>query len=111
MIPEIKNNPTLSDFQAHIKLVCEENGWHKNNHLEIFLLFTEEVGELAKSIRSYTKLHCDLVDNKQNLEEELADVFNYLLDIANYFDIDMEKSYRKKISIINERYKLNNEKK
>lgn len=95
---KLKENPTLADFQKHIKDMCIERGWDKNSHLEIFLLFTEEVGELAKAIRNKTELYAE--DKKtikhQELEDELADVFNYLLDLANYFDIDLETAYRNK---------------
>lgn len=101
MITKLKENPKLSDFQEHIKSVCKEFGWENNNHLEIFLLFSEEVGELAKAIRKHTGLHSKTVDS--NIEEEVADVFNYLLDFANYFGIDLEQAYRKKIDMIVER--------
>jgi NTP pyrophosphatase (non-canonical NTP hydrolase) len=30
------------------------------------------------------------------LEEEFADVLSYLLDLANYFQIDLEKAFREK---------------
>ena len=103
MIQTLKENPQLSDFQEHIKSVCKEFGWANNNHLEIFLLFSEEVGELAKAIRKQTELHSKTVDS--NIEEEIADVFNYLLDIANYFGIDLEQAYRNKIDKIVEREK------
>jgi len=97
----LKENPTLLDFQNHIKRVCKEYGWDSNNHLEIFLLLSEEIGELAKAIRSYTNLHIDNnIQPKINLEEEFADVFNYFLDLANYFEIDIESAYRAKIKLL-----------
>ncbi len=96
-MPELSPQPTLADFQAHIKAVCTERGWDKNSYSEIFLLFTEEVGELAKSIRNEAKLHAQVDPKKRfELEEEFADVFNYLLDLANYFNVDLEAAYRKK---------------
>ncbi len=94
---ELPPKPTLADFQAHIKAVCAERGWDKNTYSEIFLLFTEEVGELAKAIRNESKLHAQAEPKKRfELEEEFADVFNYLLDLANYFNVDLEAAYRKK---------------
>jgi len=95
---EIKQNPTLRDFQEHIKQICKERGWDKNNPLEIFLLFSEEVGELAKAIRNRLKLYHEEGKILQNdeLGLELADVFNYLLDIANCFDVDLETAVREK---------------
>jgi len=42
---------TIAQAQKFIKDLCDHHGWHKNSSLEIFLLFTEEVGELEKAIR------------------------------------------------------------
>lgn len=96
-MPELPANPTLADFQFHIKAVCAERGWDNNTYSEIFLLFTEEVGELAKAIRNESKLHAQVDPKKRfELEEEFADVFNYLLDLANYFKVDLGTAYRKK---------------
>ena len=96
----LKENPTLPEFQQYIKEICKERGWDKNNYLEIFLLFTEEVGELAKAMRKQANLY-----NEQekadtfHLAEEFADVFSYLLDLANYFDINIEQAFRDKDKI------------
>ena len=102
---KLKTNPTLSDLQYYIKNISEERGWNKNNHLEIFLLFSEEIGELAKAIRNKTKLYAEqgkLVQD-QELENEFADVLNYLLDLANSFNIDLEKAFRQKDKINSQR--------
>lgn len=96
MLP--KNKTTLADLQNHIKEIGKERGWDKNSYLEIFLLFSEEIGELAKAIRNHEGLYAeeDRKDKRFELEEEFADVFNYLLDLANYFEIDLETAFRKK---------------
>ncbi|MGB1120444.1 MAG: MazG nucleotide pyrophosphohydrolase domain-containing protein [Saprospiraceae bacterium] len=102
---ELKEKPTLTDLQQYIKVLCAERGWDKNNHLEIFLLFTEEVGELAKSIRAYSNLYQEKNKEKskevtqKELEGEFADVLSYLLDLANYFEVDLEKAFREKEAI------------
>ena len=103
MIP-LKEKPTLIDLQAHIEAVCRERGWDKNTHTEKFLLFVEEVGELAKEIRNTEGLHSKKAKGavgRAHLEEEFADVLNYLLDLANNFNIDLEKAYRDK-HLVNE---------
>ncbi|UZR94575.1 MazG nucleotide pyrophosphohydrolase domain-containing protein [Chondrinema litorale] len=99
-MPQLPEKPELKDFQDYIKQLCIEKGWNKNNHLEIFLLFMEEVGELAKAMRNAEKLYQE--EGKAagfELEEEFADVFNYLLDLANHFNIDLEEAFRKKNEI------------
>ncbi len=98
MIP-LKEKPTLEDLQKHLAEVCRERGWDKNTHTEKFLLFVEEVGELAKEIRNTSGVNSKKAKGEQgraHLEEEFADVFNYLLDLANTFDVDLEKAYRDK---------------
>lgn len=96
----LKEQPTLADFQNYIKQTGIERGWNKNNHLEIFLLFMEEVGELAKAIRNHDGLYAEKAKyNRTNLNEEFADVFNYFIDLANCFDIDLEKAIRDKEAI------------
>jgi NTP pyrophosphatase (non-canonical NTP hydrolase) len=97
-MPVLKANPTLSDFQEYLKILCSERGWDKNNPLEIFLLFSEEVGELAKAMRNRMKLYHEhgKVYKENELENEFADVLSYLLDLANQFDIDLEQAFRKK---------------
>ncbi len=97
---ELKQNPLLKDYQNYIQQIGVERGWNKNNHLELFLLFSEEVGELAKAIRNYDKLYAEKdKSHPVNIDEELADVFNYLLDLANYFKIDLETAFRNKEQI------------
>jgi NTP pyrophosphatase (non-canonical NTP hydrolase) len=95
----LKEKPTLTDLQKHIADVCAERGWDKNTHTEKFLLFVEEVGELAKEIRNTSGLYSKKAkgpETRAHLEEEFADVLNYLLDLANTFDVDLEKAYRDK---------------
>lgn len=97
----LKPTPTLPDLQQYIKDICTERGWDKNNHLELFLLFSEEVGELAKAIRNHTRLYAEQerAHKQTELEEEFADVFAYLLDLANYFNIDLEQAFRAKDTV------------
>lgn len=105
----LKEKPTLTDLQEYIKVLCAERGWDKNNHLEMFLLFSEEIGELAKAIRAYSGLYQEkgkeksAEETKKELEGEFADVLSYLLDLANYFDVDLEKAFRDKEAINAER--------
>lgn len=97
-MPILPKNPTLPQFQQYVKQVCAERGWDKTNHLELFLLLSEEVGELAKAIRYHNGLFSETTNQpkKYDLEGEFADVLSYLLDLANHFGIDLEKAFRQK---------------
>ena len=52
-----------------------------------FLWFAEEVGELASAIAGKT--------DRANLEEEFADVFAWLVTLANVEGVDLEKAITK----------------
>ena len=94
----------LADVQAHVKAFCAERGWNKNSHLVILSGLVEEIGELTRAMRDYRgeweqEGKESKAGQKEILEKEFADVLNYLLDLANYFDVDMERAYRKKHKI------------
>ncbi len=98
---KIKEQPTLSDLQTYVQKVCEANGWDKASHLQTWLLFTEEIGELAKSIRDIDNLYQEKekAGVRENMEGEFADVLSYLLHLANIFDVDLERAFREKEAI------------
>ena len=90
-------HPTLPALQQYMDAICQERGWTKDSYAEKFLLFTEEVGELAKAIRKTQGLYQEQARQKHlELEEEFADVLSYLLDLANYFQVDLETAFREK---------------
>lgn len=94
---QLKENPTLRDLQGYAKDFCEEKGFDKDTSLQDFLLFSEEVGELAKCIRNVEGIRVETAkDNNIELEEEFADVFHYLLNLANKYNIDLGEAFRMK---------------
>ena len=96
----LPEHPTLKDLQKYMDEVCKERGWTKDNYSEKFLLFVEEVGELAKAMRKATGLYQEKAKQKSiELSEEFSDVLSYLLDLANYFSIDLEQAFREKEKI------------
>jgi len=52
-----------------------------------FTWFIEEIGELADAV---------IKMNREAIEEELADVFAWLLSIANLLNINLDIAFRKK---------------
>lgn len=94
---ELPERPTLGDLQRYIAAVCEERGWTKDSPAEKFLLFVEEVGELAKAMRKAAGLYEESARQRHMpLEEEFADVLSYLLDLANAYHVDLEAAFRAK---------------
>lgn len=98
-LPPLPKSPTtLAQLQQYQDEMCKARGWDKASTLETFLLFSEEFGELAKAIRNRLALYQekDKVLKSEELEGEFADVFSYLMELANHFEIDLETVYRAK---------------
>ena len=95
----LRQNPTLRDFQEYVVKLVEERGFNKENAPEIFMLFLEECGEMAKAARKRQNMKIDKNSEEFNLELEIADVFIYLLDICNHFGVDLEEAFRTKEEI------------
>ncbi len=94
---ELPDAPTLGDLQRYVAEVCQERGWNKDTSAEKFMLFVEEVGELAKAMRQAAGLYEERAKPRQiSLEEEFADVLSYVLDLANCFQVDLERAFRAK---------------
>jgi NTP pyrophosphatase (non-canonical NTP hydrolase) len=92
----LPENPKLQDFQKYIANMVVGRGFDKETVPQMFMMLMEECGELAKAARKASGIHTDTASEKFKLEHEAADVFIYLLDICNKFDIDLEKAFREK---------------
>ena len=95
----LKEHPELKDYQNYIAEMLKERGFDGQPIENIFMLFTEECGELAKAARKSNGMHVDGNSDHFEVAHELADVFNYILDIANYFNVDLEQAFRDKEEI------------
>ena|ERR1700712_2816119 len=88
---------TLADYQTYIKTICEERGWDERTDIEKMLFLTEEVGEVAKEIRKHAGIYgYKTPETTDGLGEELVDVLNYILDIANVYNIDLTHAFQRK---------------
>lgn len=76
----------IREFQKQIKDIYYENDI-KRGAEATFLWFSEEIGELAEAMRK---------GDKAAIGEEIADVFAWLISLANILDIDVEEEVRKK---------------
>ncbi len=75
----------ISEFQ---KLIAEkyEKRDRQRGVPATFMWFMEEIGELATALAS---------EDKDNKEEEFADVLAWLCTLANISEVDLEKACRK----------------
>lgn len=64
-----------------------------------------EIGEASNLVKKIVRGDFLLSEKKEELSEEIADVFIYLIKICNQLDIDLEKEYLKKMKKNDERFK------
>ncbi|MGF1510824.1 MAG: MazG nucleotide pyrophosphohydrolase domain-containing protein [Myxococcota bacterium] len=94
----------MARYQSYIQELEALHGWSGVDLVHNCFLMGEEVGELFKAVRKYESLFSDARvgsvgdagSAKTEVAEELVDVFNYLLAIANRLDIDLEAAFREK---------------
>jgi NTP pyrophosphatase (non-canonical NTP hydrolase) len=74
----------IREFQEMIREIFYEND--RRRGIEATMLWlVEEIGELAESIRK-----------GRGVGEEMADVFAWLVSLANLLDVDLEEEVKKK---------------
>lgn len=97
-IESINERSSVPSLQNYIHDMVVRRGFDEETPRDALLLLVEEIGELAKAMRKYIGLKTD--QNKQErytqLEHEMADVFIYLLDIANLLDISLVSALKDK---------------
>lgn len=77
---------SLGGFQRHIgELYLAKDRRRGVNPTTLWLI--EEMGELAEAIRR---------GERENLEEEFADVLAWVASLANLLDVDLEQAVAKK---------------
>jgi NTP pyrophosphatase (non-canonical NTP hydrolase) len=76
----------IEEAQNLIKRVYVERDSARGAHAT-FVWFVEEVGELADALRK---------GEKSSLKEEFADVFAWLLSLANVLDVNLQEAFIQK---------------
>ena len=105
-------NMTLKEIQFLIKHIekgslekVQDNrseAEKKENSQRLVLKLIEEFGELAENIRKNLRYKGDNI--KGTIEEELFDIFYYIIAIANDYNIDLEEVFHIKDKINKEKY-------
>ncbi len=88
--------PAVKTFQHYYRRVALQRGYSKENAKDCLLLMVEEFGELARALRKRMRLarYGRAITNQEALE--LADVFIYVVHMANILKIDLSKVVQEK---------------
>lgn len=100
---------TLRALQESLRLFAEERDWEQfHSPRNLILALCGEAGELAELVQwtrdDEVETYLQEPTNAQNLRSELADVFSYLLRIADVCGVDLEQALLDKIELNQTRY-------
>lgn len=91
---------TISAIQKYMRKKVIERGFENETEKDTLLLMVEEIGELAEIIRKYSGIKVDIKRISEvkikNIEDELADIFIYLIILANKYGIDLNIAFKHK---------------
>lgn len=103
--PSLPARATMADYQRYVHEMEAFHGWLSVDLVHNCFLMGEEVGELFKAVRKQVKLFDEQAKRGETgsegmpawgVAEEVVDVLNYLLAIANRLEIDVEAAFRRK---------------
>lgn len=60
------------------------------------LALSGEVGETSNLVKKIWRGDCSLAETRAELQEEIADIFSYLLKLTYQLDFDLERAYLEK---------------
>ncbi|CAM3628999.1 hypothetical protein G4177_32125 [Corallococcus sp. ZKHCc1 1396] len=95
---ELPERAAMPEYQRYIHDLEALHGWLQQDLVHNCFRMGEEVGELFKAVRQYEKPapEAQAAQARAHVGEELVDVLNYLLAIANRAGVDLEQAFREK---------------
>lgn len=96
---ELPEGAPLAEYQAYVRALEALHGWLDADAARNCFLMGEEVGELFAAVRRLERVPADDPARAAGVAavgEEIVDVLNYLLAIANRLDVDVEQAFRAK---------------
>ena len=100
----------IKEIQDKLAKFAEERDWDQfHSPKNLVMALTSEVGELNELFQWLTEEQSSMKDDIGNIEEirkEIADIFIYLLRLADKLDIDIDEAVREKIEINAKKYPI-----
>jgi NTP pyrophosphatase (non-canonical NTP hydrolase) len=99
----------LNDLQRELREFADEREWQPfHTPKNLVMALSGEVGELTELFQWLTPEESSAVmtnaEQAERVREEVADVFAYLLQIADVLDIDLPSALRAKVRRNEEKY-------
>ena len=104
-----RTDKSLADLQAEIRKFCDDRDWdqfHNLKDLSISLLL--EAAEVLEHFqwKNDEEMARHAIEKKHEVGEELADVFYWVLLLANKLDIDIVEAFEVKMAKNEAKYSI-----
>ena len=89
---------SLNAHKESTTALCIQKGWDRVPVNTVWLLLTEEIGELASAIRQQTRTYKKTglkKDRGVDVQMEMGDVFSYLFQLAGMLNVDLDDMMKK----------------
>ncbi|MFC0453607.1 nucleotide pyrophosphohydrolase [Rhodococcus jostii] len=99
----------IKDLQSLVSNFSERRDWSQfHTPKNLAMALSGEVGELTEIFQWLTPQQSEAVGHnaktRAHVEEEVADVFIYLLRLAEVLDVDLAEVVRKKVELNDKKY-------
>jgi dCTP diphosphatase len=91
---------SLADLQQQIRKFCDDRNWDQfHNPKDLSISLALEAAEVLEHFqwKNTEEMARHIVDRKEAVGEELADVFYWLLLLANKLDLDLVDAFEAKM--------------
>ena len=105
------SSTNIAQLKEKIKKFCEKRDWDQyHNAKDLAIGIITESSELLEKFRFKSTNEVDLMlkdkENRQEISEEMADIFYFLLRLAQKYEIDLSNELSKKISKNEKKYPI-----
>jgi len=86
----------MNKYRDETAAMCKSKGWDKVPISAVWMLYTEENGELASAIRQTQRIFRKTglkKDRGTDIQMEMGDVFSYLFQLAHMLNVDLDEMW------------------
>ncbi len=101
----------ITKYQRWVKDFYKNRGWYEYNTFIRLNFLMEEVGELSQAVRKYEigrdrpdELKTSSQENLTAIKEELGDVLDNIMILADKYDLDLKEIIEEHIEKFDKRY-------
>ena len=96
----------IKEIQDTLAKFAKERDWDQfHSPKNLVMALTSEVGELNELFQWLTEKQSENLNNDE-VKQEIADIFIYLVRLSDKLDIDIEEAIKEKIEINTKKYPI-----